>query len=169
MESSFLICIVVAFLVPLIFKSLVKEVTIKDEYKTIFEINAKGLRTFNRILLIILLVLTLVLNLALNPPLYGNIILICCIFISILLNIASRFNVTINGDEIIYTPSFSKSKKYKLDDITVIKIKNYQQGIIKYSIYANDKIIFSISNMLNNTEDFINLTRKHGIKFEQEQ
>lgn len=41
MESSFLICIVVAFLVPLIFKSLVKEVTIKDEYKTIFETNTR--------------------------------------------------------------------------------------------------------------------------------
>ena len=159
-------CLVVVIVVPLIMRSLTKEIKYKNDYKKLFVMNISWLRKASIIYIICVFILTILMNLAKSLELYENILLICCMIVAIFLLIASRFRILVDGDKIIYTPMFSKTKEYNLKDITLIQIKENQYGIVTYLVYIGEKRIFGISNMLKNAEEFINLTRANNIKFE---
>ncbi len=79
---------------------------------------------------------------------------------------AFHYKIVVYNHTIIYTPLFAKKKIYYLDDITKIEVRSLNYGIINYQIFIKDKKVITISNMLKNVEDFINLARANNIKFE---
>ena len=158
--------VAVAILLPLIYKVLVKKVALKDDYKIYFEINVKWLRVFSIIMFVITCVLTMLINIFVEIPFYINIILLFCVLYFTFFIVVARFNVLVNDGEIVYTPSFSKTKRFHMTNISLIKVKREQYGIEKYTIFVFDKKILNLSNMMKNVQEFINMARAYNIKFE---
>lgn len=159
--------VLVAILVPLIISSFAKKIEYKNEYKSFFIIEIGWLKSFSIPFFIICFVLTVIINIATILPIWANILLIICNIIAFFFVIMEfRYKIVVYNHTIIYTPLFAKKKIYYLDDITKIEVRSLNYGIINYQIFIKDKKIITISNMLKNVEDFINLARANNIKFE---
>ncbi len=168
-EGSMIISsVVVAFLIPFIFGMLKKDIKLTNEFKTHFVIDVKWLMKLSLVFMIITFTLTILLNICVELPIFANIILIVCNLSYIILIVACRFKIVVNDNEILYTPSFAKRKKYAFSDISVIRIKELNNGIVNYKLYIGDKKIFSLSNMLKNVQEFINMARANNVRFEQQ-
>ncbi len=163
--ATIITCIIVAFVVPLIYNLLQKKIELKDEYKLHFVIEYKGFR----ITFIVFLALTCILaiiGIFANVEFYYYIILGCLALFCILFIVILRFKVVVFDTMIIYTPSFKKTMRFNVKDISYIKVRELNYGIINYAVYIGDKKIFSLSNMNKNIQEFINMARANNVTFD---
>lgn len=165
--SMISVIIFVSVLIPLTFRTLVKDVKLNHEFKTKFIIDVRWLKNTCLVLFVISCILTIMLNLSIKLAIWKNILLIIANLIFILIIIACRFKIVVSENEILYTPCFGKTKIYNLNDITLIKTTLLNYGIINYKVYIGNTKIFSLSNMLKNVEEFISMARFNNINFEK--
>ncbi len=156
----------VAIIVPLIFKILVKKVEVKEEFQSHFEINIKWFRVLSVVLFVVTSVLTILINIFVGLEIWVNIILALCIISCALFVVAGRFNVLVSDGEIVYTPCFSKTKRFHMKHISLIKIQQGPYGMEEYIIYVFDKKVLRLSNVMKNVGEFINMARAYDIKIE---
>ncbi len=159
--------VIIALFIPVVFVLLQKDIVLKKEFKDSFIIDYKNMLKFIIVIFVITALVSIMLIIAAPMPFWAYIILVVCNLVYIFfIVIISRYKLIISSDEITYTSFFAKTKCYNFNDITLIKVRKLNYGILNYQVFIGDKRIFSLSNMNKNIQEFINKARSYNIKFE---